>query len=95
MVRWDTVTRPRKFGGLLVRKSREQNVALLGKLVWEIKLSQDKLWVQVLQVIYLSNDHILVVKKKEGSSTGSAITKALDILQEGFKFKIGSGDTNI
>lgn len=95
MVRWNVITQSKKHGGLGVRRSRDQNVALLGKLVWDILVSKDKLWVHVLKNIYLSVDHMLSYKHKSGSPVWKAITKSLDILRDGFVFKIGSGDTNI
>lgn len=36
MVNWDIVTKPKNLGSLGVRTTRDQNVALLGKLIWDL-----------------------------------------------------------
>lgn len=36
LVNWRVVTKPTRCGGLGVRIARHQNIALLGKLVWEV-----------------------------------------------------------
>lgn len=95
MVNWRTVTRPKKYGGLGVRKSKEQNVALLGKLIWDIMHPNNKLWAQVLKALYIPREHILSVTKRRGSPIWSSIIKALEVLSDGYSFKIGDGDTNI
>ncbi|MED6222076.1 hypothetical protein PIB30_060955 [Stylosanthes scabra] len=48
------VITPKKFGGLGIRDPRCVNVALLGKLVWQMFHSHDKLW-EVCQNISLYN----------------------------------------
>lgn len=48
LVGWNKVTLPKKMGGLGVRKAREANTSLLGRLVWDIQNSPNKFWVQFL-----------------------------------------------
>lgn len=48
MVGWNTITKLRRLGGLGVRIARKHIVALLGKLVWDIINSPNKLWVSLL-----------------------------------------------
>lgn len=52
-VKWPKITRTTQRGGLGVRKSKECNVALLGKHVWDFIHSPHKLWVQILSAKYL------------------------------------------
>lgn len=36
LVNWETISSPRKWGGLGVRRARLQNISLLGKIVWNV-----------------------------------------------------------
>jgi len=89
MVRWNKIIQPRNKGGLGIRTARLQNTALLGKLVWSLLQSEDKLWVSLLEDKYLKEGKLFLDKKVK------AITKTLSILEDGFQFKIGDGETNI
>lgn len=94
MVSWERITQPTKVGALGVRLARSQNTALLGKLTWELMHDPNKLWVQVLRDKYLCKENIFGVQKKQGSPARNSIMKAKNLLQEGFNFKIGNGDTS-
>jgi hypothetical protein len=48
LVNWRTVTTPKQLGGLGLRTARDTNICLLGKLVWDLVQSTDKLWVRLL-----------------------------------------------
>jgi hypothetical protein len=48
LVSWEKIARPKKHGGLGIRQAREANSCLLGKLVWDLVQSNDKLWVRLL-----------------------------------------------
>lgn len=43
LINWNMVTRPRINGGLGVRETRFGNISLLGKLIWHLLNSPDKL----------------------------------------------------
>jgi hypothetical protein len=90
LVGWDKITKPKKLGGLGIRKAREANTSLLGKLVWNIHQNNDALWVQVLKHTYLKEETLLNTTKKLGSVTWNAIMKALLALKEGFQFRLGN-----
>jgi len=47
-VNWNMVTIPKRFGCLGIREDILTNLALLGKLVWNMLHNKDKLWVKVL-----------------------------------------------
>ncbi|CAJ2627607.1 unnamed protein product [Trifolium pratense] len=64
LVGWDKITKPKKLGGLGIRKAREANTYLLGKLVWSMHQNCDTLWVQVLRHKYLNDDMFLTITKK-------------------------------
>jgi ribonuclease HI len=94
MVNWKKITQPRKFGGLGVRCARSQNVALLGKLIWEILQSPDKLWVSLFRDRYLQGKLPFNTTVTGGSVIWNAVAKALHILKDGFTLKIGDGESS-
>ncbi|GAU10809.1 hypothetical protein TSUD_424890, partial [Trifolium subterraneum] len=83
-----------KYGGLGVRCARTQNVALLGKLIWEILQSPDKLWVRIFNDIYLKGQLPFNNNVVGGSVIWNAVKKAMSRLKDGFKFKIGDGESS-
>lgn len=93
-VNWYTITKPCRWGGHGVRMARKQNVALLGKLVWNLFACPDKLWVSLLSDKYLRNGSLLGSKKVKGSTTWNSIIKAWEVLKDGFLMKLGDGDTS-
>ncbi|XP_072075375.1 uncharacterized protein [Arachis hypogaea] len=54
LVNWKVLIIPKKFGGLEIRDPFCANIALLGKLVWQLFHHPDKLWVQLLTEKYHS-----------------------------------------
>lgn len=52
MISWQKVSLPKRFGGLGIRQARLTNVAMLGKLVWELVHNSDKLWARLLMSRY-------------------------------------------
>jgi hypothetical protein len=94
LIGWDKITKPKKLGGLGIRKAREANTSLLGKLVWDIHRNKNALWVQVLKHKYLREEDILNATKKPGSVTWNAIMKAMLSLKDGFQFRIGNGNSS-
>lgn len=59
-VNWNKVTNPRRFGGLGLREARLGNVAMIGKLLWNLLHNKDKLSVQVLSHNYTPKDKLCV-----------------------------------
>lgn len=95
LVGWDKITLPKKDGGLGVRRAREANTAMLGKLVWDMQHDTNKLWVQLVKAKYYQSSMFLFAKPKTGSHTWNSISKAKLALQEGYSFKLGDGNTPI
>lgn len=87
MVGWTKITKPRAQGGLGVRQARPQNIALLGKRIWELQHAGDKLWVAMLRDKYVKNGNIFQANSTNGSPTWTAIMKALEVLKDGWMFK--------
>lgn len=94
MVGWEKVAQPTRRGGLGVRLARSQNISLLGKLIWELIHNPEKLWVQVFRGKYLQEGNIFYAQGWKGSSTWNGMMKALKLLEDGFRLKVGNGDTS-
>jgi len=94
LVGWNKITKPKKLGGLGIRKARDANTSILGKLVWSIHQNCDSLWVQVLKHKYIKDEVFLNINKKPGSVTWNAIMKALLALREGFELRLGDGNSS-
>jgi len=45
LVGWEKIIKPKDSGSLGIRAARITNTSLLGKLVWDIMHSSNKLWV--------------------------------------------------
>lgn len=95
LVNWETLTSPKKYGGLDIRDTRITNVALLGKLIWNIIHDKHKLWVQVLTHKYLGNNSIWCVNDhKEASITWRSIMKTVTALRGGFEMRFNDGNSS-
>lgn len=80
LVKWSVVTLPKKNGGLGVRTSRLQNVALLGKLVWDLLHHHDKLWVSLFDSIYAKNGNFFTYVSVKGLPIWNFVVKAFGLL---------------
>ena len=89
MVSWDKMTCHKKLGDIGIHISRFQNVALLGKLVWDILNSEDKLWVRMFKDIYLGENLVLNVLVERGLLLGTLLSKLLSSLKMGFNSNWG------
>jgi len=49
LVAWDKVCKPKKFGGLGLRKTGVVNTAFLAKLSWKFLTQPDNLWVKQMR----------------------------------------------
>jgi len=87
---------PKRFGGLGIREARLTNLALLGKLVWNMLHNKDKLWVKVLSHKYMGNTSLWMNKKHNKSPiTWRGIQHAITNFAAGYSFRVGSGDSSI
>ena len=57
LVNWDTMTKPKQFGGLGIRRARQTNIALIGKLVWRILNDEGGLWGDIIKHKYTQHRH--------------------------------------
>lgn len=53
LIGWDDVCKPKSVGGLGIRKAKDNNVANLAKLSWQVVNNNDLLWVKVANAKYV------------------------------------------
>ncbi|XP_024634474.2 uncharacterized protein [Medicago truncatula] len=95
LVNWKKLTTPKQSGGLGIRRAREANTCLLGKLVWDMVQSTNKLWVNILSNKYTTGSNILQATCSSNSSpTWSSIIKAKNVLRNGYLWRAGSGTSS-
>ncbi|KAK2378521.1 hypothetical protein QL285_066416 [Trifolium repens] len=93
LVGWHHITKAKKDGGLGVRTTRDANTSMLGKLVWDIQQGANKPWVKMIQDKYLQAKPFLTSTKTYGSHVWNSIYKAKEVLKDGYRFKIGDGNS--
>ncbi|XP_062021310.1 uncharacterized protein LOC133737845 [Rosa rugosa] len=94
LVKWDTVCKPKCYGGLGLKKTCMMNQALLAKTGWRLLQQEQGLWAQALNKKYLKDDCImqkLTSPFPSSSSTWKGILYGAQLLPEGSKWRIGSG----
>ena len=95
LVNWKKITSPKHQGGLGIRKARDTNTCLLGKLVWDMVQSTNKLWVSLLSDKYTSGQSMLHATTNSSSSPSwSSIIKAKNILRNGYFWRTGAGTSS-
>ena len=95
LVNWHKVTTPKHLGGLGIRTAREKNTSLLGKLVWDMVQSSNKLWVHLLSNKYIGGQNFLQASiQTTSSSSWSSIIRAKNILNHGYSWRAGSGSSS-
>ena len=67
MVVWDKVCRPKKFGGLGLRKMEAVYSAFLSKLTWKL-FHEQNLWATQMHAKYSINEHFFTVKALQTDS---------------------------
>jgi len=91
MVSWDKICRPKKFGGLGLRKMEAVNSAFLSKLTW--KLFHDKsLWVEQMKVKYsIAEDFFIIKSRYSDSWVWKCLLRNCNQFRKGVRWKVGDG----
>lgn len=87
-MRWETVTQPKKNGGLGIRSARHHmNTAFLAKLGWRMLHEENSLWVKCLINKYMDchNDINRIGNKRGQSNAWKAIVEGTVILKKGWR----------
>jgi hypothetical protein len=95
LVNWKKIAKPKQHGGLGIRSAREANTSLLGKLVWDLVQSTDKLWVHLLSNKYTGGPALLHANALPNHSPSwSSIIRAKNALKTGYSWRAGSGSSS-
>jgi len=95
LLNWKKVTAPKSLGGLGIRTARNANTYLLGKLVWDMVQSTDKLWVNLLSTKYTVGSCILHANATSNSSPSwASIIRAKNVLKNEYPWRAGSGTSS-
>ncbi|XP_028089245.1 uncharacterized protein LOC114289680 [Camellia sinensis] len=88
-ISWDTVTKPKHFGGLGIRQSNLVNRVAMAKLGWRLQRDKDALWVKVLNAKYKNPN----LRPTRASPTWRGIHKGHNIIEKGTKTLLRNGLT--
>ncbi|KAL6194708.1 hypothetical protein ACLB2K_035785 [Fragaria x ananassa] len=94
LVKWDTVCKPKCYGGLGLKKSSCVNQALLAKTGWRLLQKEQGLWAEALNKKYLKDDCIMqksTLPFSASSNTWKGILYGAQLLPNGVKWRIGPG----
>ncbi|KAJ0555729.1 putative reverse transcriptase zinc-binding domain-containing protein [Helianthus annuus] len=99
-VAWNTVTLPKKQGGLGISRLKNSNISLLSKWGWRLKTDKNKLWVKVIEAIHKTrfNWEFIPARKSLGGvwcNIAGVLSKTVvggRPLRNFFKSKIGNGN---
>ncbi|CAA0805822.1 Unknown protein [Striga hermonthica] len=94
LVKWPTVATPRRSGGLGLRQTRQMNIAMLGKKVSEYIEGTSSLWVEVLTDRFGRGYEGIKGSKIQSSSVWTAMRRCFSIIEKGFTYRMGNGETN-
>ncbi|XP_015956845.1 uncharacterized protein LOC107481144 [Arachis duranensis] len=92
-ISWDTMTRPRKEGGLGFKDLRIQNLALLGKQFWRLVTQPTSLLSKILRGKYFSNGNAITAEIGVLPSWGwRSILEGRKIVEKGLNWAVGTGE---
>lgn len=85
---------PKGAGGLGLQKMVDFNLALLGKLAWQMIWCPNKFWVRVMHDKYVKNGSLFTTVAKATDSKGwKSIIRGRSVLELGARWQIGNGKT--
>ncbi|XP_015945767.1 uncharacterized mitochondrial protein AtMg00310-like [Arachis duranensis] len=91
-IKWDTMTRPKKDGGLGIKDLRAQNLALLGKQYWCLMKYLNSTLSRMFKAKYFRYTDFLHAEIGSISSWGwRSVLEGRKIIEKGLLWKIGFG----
>ena len=92
LVAWDKICRPKKLGGLVLRKSASVNTAFLAKLAWKVLTQPENLWVQQIRAKYGAPEQFFTARPKPTDSWAwKCLLRLRPFIQSGIRWKVGNG----
>ncbi|KAG8381639.1 hypothetical protein BUALT_Bualt06G0142500 [Buddleja alternifolia] len=90
LLKWDIICQPKESGGLGLRRLRDVNFALLGKLGWQVITEESRLWVQVMLHKYVQRNRA----RARGATSYSwrSISATLSFLRKGIQWIVGTSE---
>jgi len=90
LVAWDKVCRPKKNGGLGLRKTAAVNQTFHCKLAWKILTNQDSMWVRIMREKYLAHQEFFCAHAKQGDPVvWRNIFKCKELIRKGIIWTVG------
>lgn len=85
MVNWNTVTLPKKEGGLGIKSMRSLNMAMLTKLGWRLLNEENNTWAKVLTCKYMKSEAqvVNIKRKRSDSNVWKGICAAAPVIEKG------------
>lgn len=65
---------------------------MLGKMVWNLIHSANKLWVRLLMGVYCTGSDFFSTQGRHGSALWKALLKTRALIFEGFAWRVGEGN---
>ncbi|GJM99952.1 hypothetical protein PR202_ga17095 [Eleusine coracana subsp. coracana] len=91
MMRWDAVTRPKKFGGLGIINTRIMNDCLLTKWIYKICRDCQDTWCKLLKAEYMPDNDFFSSKVRGTSQFWQGLHKVKHLFQWGAIYKGRNG----
>jgi hypothetical protein len=92
LANWDSLSMCKSFGGIGIPNLRDINICLLGSWLKRYNLDKDKLWKQVIDDKYSTNNPNIFCSSTVGSSQFfKGMMWASKAAKMGYKWKIGNG----
>ena len=89
---WDKVCKPRRNGGLGLRKTAAVNQAFQCKLAWKILTNQDSMWVRIMRKKYLGHQDFFYAHHRQGDFVvWRNIIKCKELIRQGILWTVGDG----
>ena len=96
LIAWESLCKPKKIGGVGLRRWRDVNKALGAKLIWEMYEHSNQLWVKILQAKYLDSTDPLCILTVRNPPKGSAVRNFMleyrPIITKHLSWHVGNGE---
>jgi hypothetical protein len=91
MVRWDTLCKPKDFGGLGFVDSRVRNICLMSKWIYKLESGSEDLSCQILRNKYLRGAGFYQSSEVGGSQFWKSLHKIKKWVRMGLVYRVGNG----